>query len=174
MKVYIRSAVESDLVSILNIINYEIENSTSLYDYSPRTYSDQLEWFEKKEKDGMPITIVDYDGKVAGFATFGIFRPWDAYQYSVEHSIYINKDYRGLGLGKLLLHDLILKAKQDGYHTMIAGIDASNIQSFKFHQNFGFVEIGVFREIGFKFGKWLDLKFMQLFLERYSKEDVSK
>ncbi|PRX53676.1 GNAT family N-acetyltransferase [Flagellimonas meridianipacifica] len=165
MKIIIRKAEERDVTEILDIVNYEILNSTVLYDYKKRTYQQQLVWFEKKQIDKMPIIVAEIENRVAGFGTYGIFRPWAAYQFSVEHSIYVHRDMRANGVGKKLLSKLIELAKDNGFHTMIAGVDGSNEKSFEFHKNFGFEEIGTFKEIGFKFDKWLDLRFLQLFLK---------
>jgi phosphinothricin acetyltransferase len=160
----IRQAELKDINKILDIVNYEIINSTVVYDYEIRTYEQQLKWFKQKQADGMPLIVTEIENEVVGFGTYGIFRSWAAYQFSVEHSIYIDKNSRGRGIGKQLLSELIELAKAGGYHIMIAGIDSSNNGSFEFHKKFGFEEIGTFREVGFKFGKWLDLHFLQLFL----------
>ncbi|NKI30439.1 GNAT family N-acetyltransferase [Croceivirga thetidis] len=165
MEIKIRKAERCDLNAILDIVNYEILNSTVLYDYEERTYQQQLEWFKKKQADKMPIIIAEIENQVAGFGTYGIFRPWAAYRFSIEHSIYVHKKLRGKGVGKELLSKLIELAKDSGFHTMIAGVDGSNEKSYEFHKNFGFEEIGTFKEIGFKFNKWLDLRFLQLLLK---------
>jgi len=162
----IRHAEKKDISRILEIINYEILNSTVVYDYSERTNEQQLNWYKKKLKDSKPVIVAEKDNIIVGFGTYGIFRPWEAYKYSLEHSIYTHKDYRGLGVGKLLMTKLISLAKVDNYRTMIAGIDASNKKSVEFHKKFGFEEIGTLKEAGFKFDKWLDLTFMQLFLNK--------
>ena len=164
MDISIRAAAERDVQRILEIINYEIEHSTVVYDYEPRTYAQQLQWFQKKQADQMPVIVAEELNQILGFATYGIFRPWDAYQYSVEHSIYIDKSARSKGIGKLLMTELIQLAKSGGYHTMIAGVDGSNEGSFEFHKRFGFEEIGTFKQVGYKFDQWLDLRFLQLFL----------
>ena len=167
----IRFAESKDVQSILDIVNHEILHSTVLYDYRERTYEKQLGWFEKKSQDKMPVIVAEKNNKVIGFGTYGIFRPWDAYRYSVEHSIYVNHRARGLGVGKLIMAELIRLAKEQGYHTMIAGVDGSNRGSYEFHRKFGFQEIGTFKEIGYKFDRWLDLIFLQLFLKDKSETE---
>lgn len=164
MELIVRNAIKEDVDKILEILNHEILNSTSLYDYEERTYENQLQWFEKKIIDGLPVIVVEKGNNVVGFGSYGIFRPWAAYQYSVEHSIYIEKSFRAMGVGKVLLTELIKLAKNNGFHTMIAGIDASNKGSIEFHKKFGFTEVGFFKEVGYKFDKWLDLIFLQLML----------
>ncbi len=166
MSIIIRPAETKDVKVILDIINHEILHSTVVYDYQEHTYAQQLSWFEKKLQDNMPVIVAESEEKVVGFGTFGIFRPWDAYQFSVEHSIYTHHNSRGMGIGKLIMTELIRLATEKGYHTMIAGVDASNKGSYEFHKKFGFQEIGTFKEVGYKFDKWLDLIFMQLFLKK--------
>ncbi|QDO92587.1 N-acetyltransferase [Formosa sediminum] len=161
----IRFAEIKDVSKIVEIVNYEILNSTVIYDYNERTYQYQLNWFHQKCKDNMPVIVAEEYGEVLGFGTYGIFRPWEAYKFSVEHSIYVSREARAKGIGKKLLTELISIAKANNFHTMIAGVDASNAGSIAFHKKFGFVEIGVFKEVGYKFNTWLDLNFMQLILK---------
>ena len=165
MNTTIRLARKTDIPPITDILNHEILHSTAIYDYEPRTVDYQLEWYDQKLKDQMPIIIVEGEGEVLGFGTFGIFRPKVAYRFSVEHSIYVKHTARSKGIGKLLMVELIKLAKKDGYHTMIAGIDALNKGSYEFHQKFGFKEVGRFKEVGYKFNQWLDLIFMELLLD---------
>lgn len=166
MNLTIRKAEVKDVKTILEIINHEILHSTVVYDYRERTHAQQLAWFEKKTQDRMPVIVVEKDNEVVGFGTYGIFRPWDAYRFSVEHSIYTHHNFRGMGIGKLIMTELIKLAIEQGFHTMIAGVDASNKGSYEFHKKFGFQEIGTFKEVGYKFDQWLDLIFMQLFLDK--------
>lgn len=166
MSTKIRQAEEKDISRILEIINYEILNSTVVYHYKERTLKQQIDWFKEKNKNKFPVFVAEKNNEILGFGTYGIFRPWEAYKFSVEHSIYVDKDSRGLGIGKILMTELINLATNEGYHTIIAGIDVSNKKSIEFHENFGFKEIGTFKEIGFKFNRWLDLVFMQLFLDK--------
>jgi phosphinothricin acetyltransferase len=122
------------------------------------------EWFTQKQKDGFPVFVAVEDDAVVGFSTFGPFRAWQGYKYSVEHSIYVEKNQRGKGIGKSLLQPLIDEAKKMNMHTIIAGIDADNKISIAFHKQFGFEEVGYIKEVGWKFERWLDLVFMQLIL----------
>ena len=165
MSIIIRDAEKKDLQSILKIVNFEIEHTTSIYDFEKRTLQNQTAWLENKKLEKMPVIVAEENGDVIGFGTFGIFRPWAGYQFSLEHSIYLDKNSRGKGTGKKIMTELIHLAKDQGFHIMIAGIDANNSKSIKFHHNFGFKEVGRFNQIGFKFEKWLDLIFMQLFLK---------
>lgn len=162
MEIKIRPAQVSDVPAILEIFNYEIKNSTVVYHYEERSYEDQLQWLADKNETKMPVFIAENDTTILGFGTYGIFRPWEGFKFSVEHSVYVDKNARGLGIGKSILSELIQIAKQNDLRIMIAGIDAANKKSIQFHEQFGFYEVGTFKEVGFKFGRWLDVTFMQL------------
>jgi L-amino acid N-acyltransferase len=150
---------------ILAILNEAIANSTALYDYKPRTMAAMEEWFEAKKKRDYPILgAIEEDGALAGFASYGAFRSWPAYKYSVEHSVYVQKENRGRGIGKMLLGALIDAAKHQEYHMMIGGIDSSNSVSVRLHQSLGFTHCASIKHAGYKFGRWLDLEFYQLIL----------
>lgn len=164
MKVLIRQATESDIPAILEIVNHEILNSTVLYEHEPRTLEQQREWFQEKRRSNWPIIVAISEDKVIGFGTYGPFRTRAAYSKSIEHSVYVHEYHRGKTTGNTLLRELIKLAKTNGFHTMIAGIDSSNMGSVEFHRKFGFEEVGTFKEVGFKFNKWLDVIFMQLIL----------
>jgi phosphinothricin acetyltransferase len=165
MNVIIRNANVEDLPQILEIVNHAILHTTSNYLYEVQTVENQLQWFEEKKSKQFPIIVADYNGTAVGFGTYGTFREKIGYQFTVEHSVYVAPEFIGKGIGKQLLLALIVLAKDGGYHTMIGGIDAANTESIDFHRKFGFVETGKIKEVGFKFGKWLDLQFMQLILK---------
>ncbi len=165
MNYIIRKATEKDLESILEIVNYNILNTTSIYDYEPRTLAQQKEIFDEKTKSGFPLIVIQIDNEIAGFGTYGTFRFKEGYKFTVEHSVYVSINHQGKGLGKLLLAELIELAKKQKLHTMIAVIDAENQNSVEFHKQFGFETVGVIKESAFKFNKWLDTVFMQLILK---------
>ncbi|RLM21954.1 GNAT family N-acetyltransferase [Brenneria alni] len=151
---------------ILDIFNDAILNSTALYDYKPRPLESMTAWFVSKTTHNFPIVGYENEqGELLGFATYGTFRDRPAYKYSVEHSLYIHKDHRGKGLGKLLLQQLIVEAKAQGMHTLVAGIDAENSVSIVLHEKLGFCHAGTISQAAFKFGRWLDLVFYQLILD---------
>lgn len=162
----IRNAIRNDLQQILDIYNEAILNTTSVFQYDPHTIEMRTEWFAQKQKDRFPVFVAEENNVVVGFSTFGPFRNWQGYKYSVEHSIYVKDGERGKGIGKLLMQPLIDAARQMNLHTIIAGIDADNSMSIQFHKQFGFVEVAYFKEVGYKFDKWLDLVFMQLMIDR--------
>jgi L-amino acid N-acyltransferase len=163
--IQIRTAQDQDLPAILEIYNDAIMNTTAVYDYEPHTLEMRKQWFRIKEAQGYPVFVAEDNGRVVGFSSIGPWRAWAAYKYSVENSIYVAVDQRGKGIGKKLLEPLIEAAKQLDLHAIIAGIDATNEVSINLHKRFGFIETGTFKQVGFKFGRWLDLTFMQLLLK---------
>ena len=160
----IRTATENDLQATLDIYNEIIANSTAIFQYEPQTLEMRKVWFAEKKAKNYPVFVAEENNVIVGFSTFGQFRNWQAYQYSVENSVYVKADCRGKGIAKLLLQPLIDAAKQMQLHTIIAGIVADNEASIALHKQFGFVEVAYFKEVGWKFDKWLDLVFMQLTL----------
>jgi L-amino acid N-acyltransferase len=150
---------------ILAIFNEAIANSTALYDYKPRTIESMGNWFKAKEAGNYPVIgMIDDAGVLLGFASYGTFRAWPAYKYSIEHSVYLHKDQRGKGLGKVLMHALIERAQSQQYHIMVGGIDTSNTTSVALHEKLGFAHCGTIKQAAFKFDRWLDLAFYQLIL----------
>lgn len=160
----IRFATESDLEAILAIYNDAILNTTAVYTYKEKDLQERNEWFLAKREKGYPIWVYEKEHRVAGFATYGSFREWPAYKYTVEHSIYVHKDFRNYGIGTSLLKTLIEDANEKGYATIVAGIDASNANSIHLHEKLGFSSVGIVKKAGYKFGQWLDLAFYQLML----------
>ena len=160
----IRLATEQDLPAMLDIYNDIIANTTAVWHYEPHTLQMRTEWFEQRQQQGFPIFVAEEAGKVLGFSTFGSFRPWPGYSKTVENSVYVAADSRGKGVANLLLPPLIEAARQLGIHAIVAGIDAENEISIALHKKFGFVEVAHFKEVGWKFGRWLDLKFLELVL----------
>ncbi len=150
---------------ILGIFNEAILNSTSIYDYVPRSMEWVNGWIDEKIKSNHRITgIVESDDHLLAFGSYGSFRARPAYHYTVEHSLYVHKDHRGKGLGKTILGEIIKDVESKDYHTIVAGIDSSNRVSIQLHKNFGFEYCGTIRQAGYKFSRWLDLEFYQLLL----------
>lgn len=165
MEINIRPYKTEDTQAILDIINHNILHSTALYDYKIRSLEQQQKILEEKLDKNFPVIVAELDGKVIGFGMYSEFRFREAYKFTVEHSVYVNKDYNGKGIGKQLLQELISLARLQKLHTMIAVIDAENQGSIVFHEKFGFKTVGIIKESGFKFDHWLDSVFMQLILE---------
>ena len=165
MTTIIRDYQTKDAAAILEIINYNILNATSLYDYDIRTLDQQKAILEEKIKKNFPVIVAEIDGKCVGFGMYSEFRFRQAYQFTVEHSVYVSNDFNGRGIGKLLLEALIANAKKQKLHTMIGVIDSENQSSIEFHKKFGFEVVGTIKESGFKFDRWLHSVFVQLILD---------
>jgi L-amino acid N-acyltransferase len=151
---------------ILGIFNEAIVTSTALFDYKPRTLESMSNWFKTKEAGRFPVIGIEAaDGQLLGFVSYGTFRAWPAYKYSIEHSVYVHKDHRGKGLGRTLMLEAMAAAKAQDYHVLIGGIAAENTGSIALHESLGFSHAGTICQAGYKFGRWLDLSFYQLILE---------
>lgn len=152
--------------AILEIFNEAIINSTALYDYKPRSPEFMIDWFKEKEAANYPVIgMLDNDGALLGFATYGAFRTRPAYKYTIEHSVYVHKAHRGHGIASALMEALIEIAGTQQYHVMVGGIDMDNTASIALHEKFGFTHAGTVQQAGFKFGRWLDVGFYQLVLD---------
>jgi len=151
---------------IRDILNDAIIHTTAIYDYHPRTPEEMNKWFSVKQEGNFPVLgAVDESGMLLGFATYGMFRNWAAYKYSVEHSIHVRKASRGQGIGRELMESLIEAAKKQGLHVLVGVIDADNAVSLALHRALGFTDAGTIRQAGYKFGQRRDLIFLQLLLE---------
>lgn len=160
----VRDATEQDIVPILAIYNHAIETTTAVFSYEPHTLQMRREWFESKRVNGHPVLVAQRGDRVAGFATYGAFRAWPAYSHTVEHSVYTAPEFRRQGIARSLMHALISQARASGLHAMVGGVVAENIESIRLHESLGFSEVAHFREVGYKFERWLDLKFFELLL----------
>lgn len=160
--VIIRSMTEADLPEVLDIYNDVILTTTAVYSEQPHTLAMRTTWFNERKAAGFPVIVAEHEGKIAGFGTYGHFRAWPCYRFTVEHSVYVHKESRGLGISKLLLREIISLAKNAGMHALIAGIDSENNASLHLHHSFGFTQVAHFKEVGFKFDRWLDLIFLEL------------
>jgi L-amino acid N-acyltransferase len=165
MEIKLRPYKIEDTTAILDIINYNILNSTALYDYHPRSLETQIAILDDKLKKDFPIIVATQNDIVIGFGFYSEFRFREAYKFTVEHSVYANRAYIGKGVGKLIMTELIALAKAQKLHTMIGVIDAENESSITFHEKFGFKTVGIIKESGYKFDRWLHSVFMQLILE---------
>jgi L-amino acid N-acyltransferase len=157
----IRDSEEADLPGVLAIYNEVIATSTAVYTDVPVTLQDRRLWRQARLASGFPVLVAADAAGVLGFATFGDFRPWPGYRHTVEHTVHVRADCRGRGIGGELLEALFPRAAALGKHVMIAGVDAANAASIRFHERHSFERAGVLREVGTKFGRWLDLVFLQ-------------
>ena len=158
----IRAAAETDLEAIRDIYNHAVEHTTAIWNEVLVDSENRRAWMEQRRARGFPVLVAIRDGKVAGYASYGDWRAFDGYRHTVEHSVYVDKDCRGAGLGKLLMLALIEHARADAKHVMIAAIEAENTASMALHERLGFRLVGIHREVGQKFGRWLDLAMMEL------------
>ncbi len=163
--IMIRPMIMEDLASVLEIYNDAILNTTFVYRLEPESLEEKKKWFLDNEKENNPMLVYEEDGNVIGFATYKKFRPSDGYKYTMEHSVYVSSKHQGKGIGKKLLQTLIEEAKNREVRTLIAVIDSENIGSIKFHEQFGFCFAGKLKNVGYKFGKWLDTVYYQLDLQ---------
>ncbi|WP_078888523.1 GNAT family N-acetyltransferase [Streptomyces sclerotialus] len=160
----VRAARPGDLEAVLGIRNDAVKNSTALWTETPLTTAEGAAWFAAYLERGAAF-VAEYAGEVVGFAVYGPWRALEGYRHSAENSVYVRTDRHGLGIGSALLTVLVPAARQAGYHVMIADIEAGNAASIRLHERFGFETVGTVREVGIKFGRWLDLTIMRLPLD---------
>jgi len=162
----VRAADSADLPGIVAIYNEVIATSTAVYALAAVTLAERTAWFEGRRAQGYPVLVAADGEDVLGFSSFGDWRgAWPGYRYTVEHSVHVRADRRGQGIGRQLVAALFPLAAHMGKHVMVGGIDADNAASIRFHQRLGFVPVAHFKEVGHKFGRWLDLVFMQRLLD---------
>jgi len=161
----ITDAVESDISAITAIYNDVIRTSTAIFNDAPVSVEDRTAWWKARVAQGYPVLVAKDEKGVAGFATFGDFRPWPGYRFTVEGTIHIDSAARRKGVGAALLEALIARARDAGKHVMVAGVDSANLASLGFLERSGFERVGHLREVGHKFGRFLDLIFLQYMVE---------
>ena len=157
----IRDATEADLPGLVAIYNEVIATSTAIFSYEPVTLDNRREWWRARVALGYPVLVAAEPSGVLGLATFGDFRAWPGYRFTVEHSVHVRADCRGRGVGTQLLQALLPRAAACNKRIMLAGVDAANAASIRFHERLGFTQVGHLREVGYKFDRWLDLVFLQ-------------
>lgn len=158
----IADAREDDLPAVLAIYNDVIATSTAVYTDTPVTLDDRVAWWRARTVDmRYPVLVAHDEQGVAGYATFGDFRSWPGYRFTVEHSVHVRADARGRGIGPALVSALMPRAAALGKHVMVGGIDADNAVSIRMHARLGFEKVAHMKQVGWKFGRWLDLVFMQ-------------
>lgn len=162
----IRPAKVEDASEIAAIYNELIDNSTAVWKTQPISAEDRADWIVDRAAKNFPVLIAEMpDGRVAGYASYGPWREGGGYRHTVEHSVHVAPEMRGQRIGTELLLAIVIHAKAAGLHVMIAGIEAENVASIALHQKLGFVQAGTMRQVGTKFGRWLDLTIMQLTLD---------
>lgn len=157
----IRPLAHTDLEAITEIYNEVLVHSTAIFRDTPATPQERAEWWHSQCEKGYPVIVAEADGRILGFASFGDFRPWPGYRFTVEATIHLCPDARRQGTGTILLKELISEARKLGKHMLIAGVDADNVASRGFLAKMGFEQTAHMRQVGYKFGRYLDLIFLQ-------------
>lgn len=160
----VREATTADQRAILEIYNDAVLNSTATFDLEPRTWEEQQRWSEE-HRPPYQVLVATVGDAVVGWGSLSPFRPKPGYRLTTQDSIYVREDFRGRGIGAALLDRLIAAARQGGFHSIMALVDGGNTVSVRLHERFGFRHVGTFPEVGFKFGRWLDVVHMQKMLE---------
>jgi phosphinothricin acetyltransferase len=164
----LRPAAAADLVAINDLYNHYVRTSTCTYQEEPDSIEDRRSWFEHHDVRHYPILVAclgSGDGELAGWGSLSPFRPRSAYRFAVEDSVYVRHDLHGRGIGSRLLGELIDRARRGGFRTIVAGIDAEQAASVTLHAKFGFVTTAHLKQVGIKYGRWLDVYYMQLMLD---------
>lgn len=168
----VRDAGAGDVEGILAIYNDAVLHTTAIWNEAVVDAANRAAWLADRQRAGYPVLVAVEAGEgVLGYASFGDWRAFDGYRHTVEHSVYVRADRRGGGIGRALMAELIARARGLGKHAMVAGIEAGNLGSIRLHRGLGFVEVGLLPEVGTKFGRWLDLAFLQLVLDARSVPD---
>jgi phosphinothricin acetyltransferase len=160
----IREAVEEDFEQVTIIYNEIVTNSTAIYNDRPVSCAGRIDWWRSRKEQGFPVLIAADGDSVVGFGSFGDFRSWPGYRFTVEGTIHIHASSRGQGIGTELLKALVARAQGLGKHIMIGGVDAENVASLRFLEKFGFERVAHLREVGYKFNRFLDLILLQYWL----------
>ncbi|MEN8614876.1 N-acetyltransferase family protein [Dehalogenimonas sp. THU2] len=163
-EILLRPAEEADLETINSLYNHYVQLSTCTYQEEPETIAARQRWFEDHQPEVHPIIVAILDGRVVGWGSLSPYHARCAYRHTVEISIYVHHELHRQGIGSTILNDLIARAQRIGYHVIIAAIDGDQKQSIALHRRFGFAEAGHFQQVGFKFGRWLDVIYMELIL----------
>ncbi|NKS86508.1 GNAT family N-acetyltransferase [Rhodococcus hoagii] len=160
----IRDATTGDLPGILEIHNEAIANSTAIWDETLADLDERRRWLDDRRADGFPVLVADVDGAVAGYASYGVWRAKSGYRYTVENSVYVHVDHHRRGIATALMTALIERARAGGIHVIVASVESSNTTSIALHERFGFRIVAQMPEVGRKFGRWLDMTYLQLTL----------
>lgn len=171
----IRDADLQDIEGITAIYNDAVLNTLAIWNETAVDTANRTAWLGDRRRAGYPVLVaVDATQQVIGYASFGDWRAFDGFRHTVEHSIYVRSDQRGKGIGPQLMAALIERARAIGKHVMVAGIEAGNTGSIRLHERLGFTHTGTLTQVGMKFGKWLDLAFLQLTLDSRPTPDAPR
>lgn len=165
--IVVRPAETGDLATINDIYNHYVHTSTCTYQEEPEPIDTRRAWFDRHPPERYPVLVAcaaSPGGEIVGWGALSPYRERSAYRFSVENSVYVRPDWQRRGVGSALLRDLVVRAKGIGFRTILAGIDAEQTASVALHAKQGFVQTAHLRQVGFKFGRWLDVYYMQLIL----------
>lgn len=159
---HIRRAVRDDCSGILDIYNDAVLKTTATYDYEPRPLEHRLAWFDDHQRTGHAIFVAEAaDGRIVGWSALNRYHDRMGFRFTAENSVYVAEGARGQGLGARLLEPLIPAAAEIGIRAILAAIDAQNTASLRLHARFGFEQVGLFKRVGFKFDRWLDVAYLE-------------
>ena len=161
----IRFATKEDCAAIAAIYNHAVVNTAAIWNDKTVDTDNRIAWFEARQFGHFPVLVSEEDDVITGYASYGDWRAFEGFRHTVEHSVYIHPEHQSKGLGNILLGALIDEARRRGKHVMVAGIDSQNHASLHLHEKHGFITTGQMPQVGTKFGRWLDLTFMQLQLD---------
>lgn len=161
----IRLAAAADLPAILEIYNDAVLKTTASYDIEPQELPAREAWFTEHQRDGLPVYVAEVEKRVVGWSSLNRFNSRPGYRFTVEDSIYIAEPFRGQGIGKMLLKPVIVAARDLGMHAILAGIDSEGEASLRLHAAFGFERVAYYKEVGYKFNRWIDVVWTELLLE---------
>jgi L-amino acid N-acyltransferase YncA len=166
MTIIVRDATLDDLPSILSIYNDAVLHTTAVWTDGASDLAERQKWFSARSRAGFPVLVAEASQRVIGFSSFGEFRSWPGYRYTVENSVYVDPAFHRQGAARALLRALIERAIALEKHVIVAAIEVSNEASLALHRSEGFVEHGRIPEVGCKFGRWLDLLLLSRKLDR--------
>lgn len=161
----IRTARPDDAAAILDIHNAAVTRSTAIFTDRLETLADREAYLADHADAGHAVLVAESDGLVVGYASFGTWRKKNGYRLTVDDSVYVRDGHHGAGIGLALLTELVARARAAGFHVMIADIEAGNAGSIRLHERLGFEVCGTVRQVGTKYGRWLDITIMQLVLD---------
>ena len=162
----VRDATAADLPTILLIHNDAIATTTAIWDDEQVDVDDRRTWLETRQSAGLPVLVAELDGEVAGYASYGPWRPKSGYRFTMENSIYTHPDRRRRGVANALMPALLERARAGEVNAIVAGIESTNVVSIALHEKYGFRRVAHLPRVGFKFGRWLDLDYLQLSLDQ--------